>query len=59
MLKEIRKLKTHKKRNYIYTLMWRGHINKYTNAKGYVCYDTDELTAYRKQSKMGRPPKGE
>lgn len=59
MLKEIRKLKTHKKRNHIYTLMWRGHINKYTNAKGYVCYDPQELQAYLKTAKTGRPAKGE
>lgn len=57
MLKEIRKIKEKPKRTYIYFLVNENKIPKHINEKGYVCYDTDELKAFKKTHKKGRPPK--
>lgn len=57
MLKEVRKIKTRSKSNYIRMLMKRGKIPEYINAKGFICYDDCELAAYRKTAHRGRPPK--
>lgn len=57
MLKEIRRIREKPKATYIYFLMNKGKIPKHINEKGYVCYDTDELKAFQKTHKRGRPPK--
>lgn len=57
MLKEVRKLEKRAKQNYIRLLQHRGKIKTHINAKGYVCYDPEELKTFQKTSKRGRPPK--
>lgn len=57
MIKEIRKLKTKKKQTYIHVMQSRGRLHKYINDKGYACYDSDELKAFRKGTHRGRPAK--
>lgn len=43
---------------YIYKLQARGLIGKYKSAAGAICYDTAELSAYRKKAQVGRPTTG-
>lgn len=57
MLKEIRKIEKRSKQNYIRLLQHRGKIKAHLNAKGYVCYDPEELKTFQKNNKRGRPPK--
>lgn len=55
MIKQVRKIKTINKRQYVYELQKRQKIKRYINVKGYVCYDTDEFMNYKKSAKLGRP----
>lgn len=56
MIKEIRKIKQRSKANSIRALQERKLISRIINENGFVCYDTDELTAYKKNPlKRGRP----
>ena len=57
MLREIRKITPRAKANYLRRLQKNGKIGKHINAKGYVCYDSEELSTYRKTAKKGRPAK--
>lgn len=57
MLRELRKVKKRSKSNYIRNLQYAGRIGKYINAKGYCCYDPQELMELKAKSKKGRPPK--
>lgn len=57
MLKEIRKIKSRAKANYIRQMGHRGKIKTYVNELGFVCYDPDELKAYQKSAHRGRPAK--
>lgn len=57
MLKEIRKIVKRSKANYIRAMQNKGFITKHINSKGYVCYDPEEIRAYQKTHKRGRPPK--
>lgn len=57
MLKEVRKIKGKGKAAYIYFLMNSGKIPKHLNEKNIVCYNPDELKAYQKTHKRGRPAK--
>lgn len=57
MLREIRKITPRARANYLRRLQKNGKIGKHINAKGYVCYDSEELSAYRKTAKKGRPAK--
>lgn len=57
MLKEIRRIESRSKANYIRLLQYRGKIKTHLNAKGYVCYDPEELKTFQKNNKRGRPPK--
>lgn len=62
MIKELRKLRakggtSRSKANYISSLQSRGRIKVYINAKGYICYDTEELAKYKKTAHRGRPCK--
>ena len=57
MLREIRKITSRAKANYLRRLQKNGKIGKHINSKGYVCYDSEELSAYRKTAKKGRPAK--
>lgn len=62
MLKELRKLRAkgghdRAKANYISTLVSRGRLKGYLSPAGYMAYDTEEYSAYRKKAKRGRPPK--
>lgn len=54
---EIRGLKNRAKANYIRGLQYRERIKTYVNAQGYVCYDPEELEAFQKNNKKGRPLK--
>lgn len=58
-MRQIRKLKDKNKKAYIYILQQRHLIHKYVNARGYVCYDAEELKNYLRTNKVGRPAKGE
>lgn len=59
MIKELRKLdKTDPfKARRVRNLQHRKHISKILNAKGYVCYDTEELKKFNASAKRGRPAK--
>ena len=57
MLKELRRVEDRAKANYIRHLQYVGKIPQHINAKGYVCYDPEELKNYQKTNKRGRPPK--
>lgn len=57
MIKEIRLLKNIAKEKYIRGLQYREKIKTYVNSQGYVCYDTEELKAFQKSNKKGRPIK--
>ena len=57
MLREIRKITPRARANYLRRLQKKGKIGKYINSKGYVCYNSEELSAYRKTAKKGRPAK--
>lgn len=57
MLKEIRKVKSKAKANYIRQLQWRGKLSIYIDEAGYVCYEPEELKDYFKKVKRGRPLK--
>lgn len=57
MIREIRKIKIKAKRNYIRQLQWRGKLPVHINDAGYICYDPEELKAYSKTAKRGRPLK--
>lgn len=57
MLKEIRKMESVGKANYIRLLQNRGKIGKHISPKGYLCYDTEELKAFQKSNRRGRPAK--
>lgn len=57
MIKEIRRIESRSKANYIRFLQYRGKIPTHINDKGYVCYDTNELKDFQKNNKRGRPPK--
>ena len=56
-MKQVRKVKNDVKRQYIYVLQQRGLIHKYTDERGYVCYEEQELKEYKKTNKLGRPSK--
>lgn len=56
-MRQIRKLKDKNKKAYIYILQQRHLIHKYVNARGYVCYDAEELKHYLRTNKVGRPAK--
>ena len=56
-MRQIRKLKNKNRRAYIYILQQRKLIHKYTNSRGYVCYDPQELQEYLRTNKVGRPAK--
>ena len=43
MLREIRKITSRAKANYLRRLQKNGKIGKHINSKGYVCYDSEEL----------------
>lgn len=60
MLRELRKMRAkggaeRAKANYIGTLQARGILRRYQSAKGYICYDTEELKRYKANRKLGRP----
>ena len=57
MLKEVRKIKERHRQIYLYFLMNKGKLPKHVNEKGYISYDTEELKAFHKTHKKGRPPK--
>ena len=57
MLKEIRKITSRSRANYIRLLQHRGKIKAHINDKGYMCYDPEELKTFQKTTKKGRPPK--
>lgn len=57
MMREIRKIKSKGKRNYIRQLQWRGKLPVHINDAGYLCYDPEEYREYSKQAKRGRPLK--
>lgn len=62
MIKELRKLraqggKERAKANHIAILQHRGKLKLYLSNKGYVAYDTEEYTAYKKTARKGRPCK--
>lgn len=57
MLKEIRKIPDWSRRIYLHNLTNTGKLNKYISALGYVCYDTEEYKEYKKNTRVGRPPK--
>lgn len=57
MLKEIRRIETRSKANYIRSLQHRGKIKTYLSPKGYLSYDPDEVKEFQKGNKRGRPPK--
>lgn len=58
MIKEIRKIKSRGKANWIRQLLWRNKLNTYfSGEKGYVAYNTEELKEYSKMARRGRPPK--
>lgn len=56
MLKEIRKIPSRSKANYIRALQYRSLIETHLN-NGYVAYDTEELKEYQRTHRRGRPPK--
>lgn len=56
MIKEIRKIKQRSKANSIRALQERKLISRIINENGFVCYDTEEYVAYKKNPlKRGRP----
>jgi hypothetical protein len=57
MLKEIRRIESRARANYIRLLQRREKIKTHINAKGYICYDTEELKTLQKNTKKGRPSK--
>lgn len=57
MVKEIRKIASKSRANYIRSLQYRNLLPVHFSEAGYVCYDTDELKAYLKVMRKGRPPK--
>ena len=64
MIKELRRLRQkggayRAKANYISHLQSRGKLRMYRSKDGYVSYDTEELKEYKKNVRLGRPPKGE
>lgn len=64
MIKELRKMRQkggayRAKANYISHLQSRGKLRMYRSKDGYVSYDTEELKEYKKNVRLGRPPKGE
>ena len=64
MIKELRKMRRKggadkAKANYISHLQSRGKLLMYKSKDGYVSYDTEELKEYKKNVRLGRPPKGE
>ena len=64
MIKELRKLRQkggeyRAKANYISHLQSRGKLRMYKSKEGYASYDTEELKEYKKNVRLGRPPKGE
>lgn len=56
-MKEIRRIESRAKANYIRLLQHRGKIKTYLSPKGYVAYDPEELKTFQKNNKRGRPPK--
>ena len=64
MIKELRRLRQkggayRAKANYISNLQSRGKLRMYKSKEGYAAYDTEELKEYKKNVRLGRPPKGE
>ena len=64
MIKELRKMRRkggadRAKANYSSHLQSRGKLRMYRSKDGYVSYDTEELKEYKKNVRLGRPPKGE
>lgn len=64
MIKELRRMRQkggayRAKANYISHLQSRGKLRMYRSKEGYVSYDTEELKEYKKNVRLGRPPKGE
>ena len=57
MLKEIRKITSRSRANYIRFLQYRNKIPTHINDKGYICYNPEELKTFQKNNKRGRPPK--
>ena len=57
MIKEVRKIENRSKSNYIRQLQQQGLLTKHINAKGYVCYDPEELKLLLKSRRVGRPLK--
>lgn len=56
-LKDIRKTDS-KKSSLVVVYQAQGHIKRYVNDEGYVCFDDDEYNEYRsKKKKVGRPAK--
>lgn len=56
MLKEIRKIPSRSRANYIRSLQYRDLIKAYL-VNGYIAYDTEEFKEYSKHTGKGRPPK--
>lgn len=64
MIKELRKMRRKggadkAKANYISHLQSRGKLHMHRSKAGYAAYDTEELKEYKKNVRLGRPPKGE
>lgn len=59
MRKVINKIRKRSKKVYIYKLTSTGAIPYYVNEQGFKEYDTDDLKAYKKTRKLGRPIKQE
>ena len=64
MIKELRRMRQkggadRAKANYISHLQSRGKLRMYKSKEGYAAYDTEELKEYKKNVRLGRPPKGE
>lgn len=57
MLKEVRKIKSRSKASYVRQMGRRGKITVHINEKGFVCYDPQELNAYKATAHRGRPAK--
>lgn len=56
MFREIRKIPSRSRANYIRSLQYRGLIKAYM-VNGHIAYDTSELKEYLKHTGQGRPPK--
>ena len=57
MLKPVSKIEDEQEKRYVYILMKRKKLKKYSNIAGYLCYDEEEYENYKKHSKKGRPIK--